>query len=149
MSCSSLALEILTLRQQLATHERTVLRLVWRAPKPPLLTWRTFLDNPVATLVSVDFFVTRAVTFELLYVFVTLQRECRRVLHLGVTSHPSAEWIGNHGVQACPFETAPRYMIRDRDGIYGAAFRRRMKQLGSEEVVSPRRAPGKIPTSRG
>jgi len=125
--------------------ERTVSRLVRRVPKPPSQTWRTFLENHVPTLASIDFFVTRAITFERLVVFVILQHERRRVLHFGVTSHPSAEWTGNHVVQAFPFETAPRYMIRDRDAIYGAAFRRRLKQLGIEEVITAPMSPWQNP----
>ena len=125
--------------------ERTVSRLVARAPKPPSQTWRTFLANHTSALASVDFFVVYTITFELLYVFVILEHERRRVVHFGVTSHPSAEWTANHVVQAFPFDTAPRFMIRDRDKIYGAFFRRRARQLEIQQAVTARKSPWQNP----
>jgi transposase InsO family protein len=125
--------------------ERTVSRLIARVPKPPSQTWRTFLANHMSVFGSVDFFVVYTITFELLYVFVILEHERRRVVHFGVTAHPSAEWTANHMVQAFPFETAPRYTIRDRDKIYGAFFRRRVAQLGIEQVVTARKSPWQNP----
>ena len=125
--------------------ERTVSRLITRVPKPPSQTWRTFLANHMSVFGSVDFFVVYTITFELLYVFVILEHERRRVVHFGVTAHPSAEWTANHMVQAFPFETAPRYTLRDRDKIYGAFFRRRVAQLGIEQVVTARKSPWQNP----
>ncbi len=125
--------------------ERTVSRFVARIPKPPSQNWRKFMKNHVADLVSVDFFVVYTITFQLLYVFLILEHERRRVVHFGATSHPSAEWTANHVVQAFPFDTAPRYMIRDRDKIYGAFFQRRVGQLEIEQVVTAWKSPWQNP----
>src|SRR5262249_10310036 len=95
-----------------------------RNHKPPSQTWRTFLTNHSGTLASMDFFVVPAVTFRLLYVFLILSHARRRVVHFHVTTTPTAAWVSKQLRQAFPFETAPRYLIRDRDGIYGAEVRR-------------------------
>ena len=103
--------------------EATVSKYLPRRKKPPSQTWRTFLENHVDTLVSVDFFTVPTVLFHVLYVFVVLAHDRRRILSINVTSSPSAVWTANQIVQPFPWETAPRYLLRDRDGIYGAVFR--------------------------
>ena len=102
----------------------TVARYMVRHRKPPSPTWRAFLDNHVKELVSIDFFTVPTVTFHLLFVFVVLSHERRKVVHVNVTDHPTAEWTGRQIVEAFPGNTAPRYLIRDRDGIYGNDFAR-------------------------
>ena len=64
-----------------------------RHPKPPSQTWRTFLDNHVGSLVSIDFFVVPTARFAVLFVFIVLRHERRRIEHFGVTAHPSADWV--------------------------------------------------------
>ncbi len=91
--------------------------------KPPSQTWRAFLENHVRQLVSVDFFVVPTVSFRILYVFLILAHERRRVVHFNVTGHPTAEWTAAQLMQAFPWDTAPRYLLRDRDQSYGEAFR--------------------------
>ena len=103
--------------------EATVSKYLARPRKPPSQTWRTFLDNHVRNLVSVDFFTVPTVFFQVLFVFVILAHDRRRILSIIVTSSPSATWTANQIVQAFPWETVPRYLLRDRDGIYGADFR--------------------------
>ena len=110
--------------------QRTVGRIMPKRRQPPSQTWRTFLDNHMKDLVSIDFFVVPTVTFKILFVFVVLAHHRRRVLHFNVTEHPSAEWTARQVVQAFPWETAPKYMIRDRDSIYGARFRERITAMG-------------------
>jgi hypothetical protein len=85
--------------------------------KPPSQTWRTFLKNRAGTLVSMDFFVVPTITFRLLYVFVVLSHARRRVVHINITTAPTAAWVAQQLRQAFPFETVPRYLIRDRDAI--------------------------------
>ena len=87
--------------------ERTVSRLVARIPKPPSQSWLKFLNSHVPDLASVDFFVVYTIRFQLLYVFIILEHERRRVVHFGVTAHPSAEWTANHVVQAFPSTLRP------------------------------------------
>jgi putative transposase len=135
--------ELLKLGIQIS--EATVSKYMPRRRKPPSQTWRSFLENHVDTLVSVDFFTVPTVFFRVLFVFVVLVHDRRRVLSINVTSSPSAAWTANQIVQAFPWESAPRYLLRDRDGIYGAAFRNRVKNLGIKEVVIARRSPWQSP----
>jgi len=125
--------------------EATVSKYMPRRRKPPSQTWRSFLENHVDTLVSVDFFTVPTVLFHVLFVFVVLAHDRRRILSINVTSSPSAAWTANQIVQAFPWETAPRYLLRDRDGIYGAVFRNRIKHLGTKEVIIARRSPWQNP----
>jgi putative transposase len=93
------------------------------------------------TLVSVDFFTVPTIRFQILYVFVVLAHDRRRVLHFNITAHPTAEWTGQQLREAFPFEQIPRYLLRDRDGIFGDDFTRQVKDLGIEEVLSAPRSP--------
>src|SRR6266852_6631911 len=95
--------------------QRTVARLMPRRPKPPSQTWRTFLQNHLADLVSVDFFVVRTATFRVLYEFVVLLHHRRKVAHFNVTDSPTATWTAQQIVEAFPDDSAPRYLLRDRD----------------------------------
>jgi len=125
------------LRLGIDIGERSVSR--WMPPKlrkPPSRTWRTFLDNHVGSLASIDFFTVPTATFRVLYVFFVLAHDRRRVLHFNVTEFPSAQWTGQQIIEAFPEDTAPRYMVRDRDGIYGEQFRRRIEGIGIEEVLT-------------
>jgi transposase InsO family protein len=116
-----------------------------RQRKPPSQTWRTFLTNHVNTLAAMDFFVVPTVTFRLLYVFVILSHARRRVAHFHVTTTTTAAWVSKQLREAFPFETAPRYLIRDRDAIYGAEVRRCLASLHVEEVVTAPRSPWQNP----
>ena len=114
--------------------QSTVSKYLPRHRKPPSQSWRTFLQNHLREAIAVDFAVVPTATFRLLYVFVVLSLERRRLLHVHVTAHPTAAWTAQQMVEALPNETNPRYLIRDRDGIYGAEFRRRVAGLGLREV---------------
>ncbi len=116
-----------------------------RRQKPPLQTWRTFLENHVADLVSVDFFVVPTATFRVLYVFVVLLHRRRQVVHFNVTASPTAAWAAQQIVEAFPEDSALRYLLRDRDSIYGAEFRRRVKGMGIAEVLTAPRSPWQNP----
>ena len=129
------------LRLGIEISEATVSKCLPRRRKPPSPTWRSFLENHVGSLVSVDFFVVPTVFFQVLFVFVVLAHDRRRILSINVISSPSAVWTANQIVQAFPWENAPRYLLRDRDCIYGAIFRTRVKNLDLEEVIIARRSP--------
>ena len=116
-----------------------------RRRKPPSPTWRAFLDNHVRDLVAIDFFVVSTATFRVLFGVFVLAHNRRRVVHFNVTSNPGAEWAAQQIVQAFPEETAPRYLLRDRDGIYGPYFRRRVSNLGIKEVLTAARSPWQTP----
>ena len=125
--------------------ESTVAKYMVRPRKPPSQTWRAFLDNHVQNLVAMDFFTVPTASFRVLFVLVILAHDRRRVVHFHVTEHPTAEWTAQQIVNAFPWNTAPRYLLRDRDGIYGDHFRRRVRNMGIEEVITAARSPWQNP----
>ena len=111
----------------------------------PSHTWRSFLDNHAKDLVSLDFFTLPTATFKVLFVFIVLRHDRRRIVHFNVTEHPSAEWTAQQMVDAFPWDTAPRYLVRDRDQTYGAYFDTRVDGLGIEQVLTAPRSPWQNP----
>lgn len=109
--------------------------------KPPSQTWRTFRANHIQSLISVDFFTVPTIRFQVLYVFLVLAHERRRIVHFAVTSHPTAEWTAHQLREAFPWESAPRYLLRDRDRIFGHEFVEQVKAMGIEQVLSAPRSP--------
>ena len=103
---------------------------------PPSPTWKTFLDQHVRDLVSSDFYIVQTATFRVLFVFIMLAHDRRRIVHFNVTEHPTAQWTAQQIVEAFPFDTAPSYLIRDGDGIYGERVTRRIESLGIDEVIT-------------
>src|SRR6478672_9182336 len=103
--------------------------MVRRREEPPSQTWRTFLENHVKSMVSVDFFTVPTIRFQILYVFLVLGHDRRRILHFAVTAHPTAEWTVPQLREAFPWDTAPRYLLRDRDRIFGQDFSRQVKAM--------------------
>ena len=99
--------------------ERTVSRIIRRLPRPPSQTWKTFLHNHIGHVVSMDFFTVPTITMKVLFVFLVLEHRRREVLHFNVTEHPSAAWTSQQIVEAFADQNAPRYLLRDRDGVYG------------------------------
>ena len=112
---------------------------------PPSQTWRTFLSNHVAQFASIDFFTVPTATFRVLCVFVVLAYDRRRVVHLNVTAHPTAAWTAQQLREAWPDDTAPRFLLRDRDAIDGLESRRTAAAMGFEEIVTAPRAPWQNP----
>jgi transposase InsO family protein len=125
--------------------ESTVAKYMPRERKPPSQTWKTFLANHVGCLASIDFFVVPTITFKLLYGFVVLCHERRRVLHVNVTAHPTAAWVAQQLREAFPYEHPVRYLIRDRDSIYGQEVQRCLRSLGIKEVIIAPRSPWQNP----
>src|SRR6266404_8240018 len=111
--------------QKLGIHlaQATVAKYMVCHRKPPSQTWRTFLENHAKELVSTDFFVVPTATFRLLFVFLVLSHDRRRIVHFAVTSHPTAEWAAQQLRHAFPWDTAPRFLLRDRDSCYGTEVR--------------------------
>ena len=120
--------------------ERTVSRLMPRR-RGPSQTWKAFLANHVGHLVSVDFFTVPTFRFRILFVFLVLAHERRRIVHMNVTAHPTAEWAAQQIVEAFPEDSAPRFLVRDRDGIYGQAFDRTVDGIGIEQLLIAPRSP--------
>jgi putative transposase len=125
----------------LHVSEATIAKYMVRHERPPSQTWRAFLTNHVSQLASVDFFTVPTIWFEVLFVFVVLAHDRRRILHFNVTAHPTAEWTSQQMLEAFPFDTAPKYLLRDRDRIYGDEFRKRLEVMGIKEILSAPRSP--------
>jgi len=129
------------LKLGIQVSQSTVSKYLPRRRQPPSQGWRTFLANHLGEAIAVDFAVVSTATFQILFVFVVLSLERRRVLHLNVTAHPTAAWTAQQVVEACGWNQTPSYLIRDRDGIFGESFRRRVASLGVEEILIAPRSP--------
>jgi len=129
----------------LEISQATVSKYLVRRRTPPSQTWRTFLANHIGSLVSVDFFTVPTVMFNVLFVFVVLAHDRRRVVHVNVTDAPTAQWTAQQLVEAFPWDTAPRYLLRDRDAVYGIVFSSRVQTLGILEIKTAPRSPWQNP----
>jgi transposase InsO family protein len=92
-------------------------------------------------MVSVDFLTVPTVRFQVLYLFLVLAHDRRRILHFAVTAHPTAEWTAQQLREAFPWDSVPCFLLRDRDRIFGADFTRQVKEFGIQEVLAAPRAP--------
>jgi putative transposase len=113
--------------------------------KPRSPTWKTFLQNHVQDLVALDFLVVPTVRHTVLFGLIILAHYRRHVVHCNVTEHPTAEWTAQQVIEAFPWNEAPRYLLRDRDRIYGTACRQRVQHIGIEEVLIAPRSPWQNP----
>jgi hypothetical protein len=107
-------------------------------PRRPSQTWTTFVRNHLAGTLAIDFFTVPTVTFDIPYVFVILSLERRLIVHVNVTAHPYAQWAAQQIVEAFGHDGVFKILIRDRDKIFGAAFDRRVNNLGGQ--TAPHRA---------
>lgn len=92
-----------------------------------------------------DFFTVPTATFRILYVFIVLRHDRREIVHFNVTEHPTARWTAQQIVEAFPIDTAPRYLLRDRDRIYGDTVQQRIESLAINEVLTAPRSPWQNP----
>ena len=113
--------------------------------KPSSPTWKAFLHNHVQDLVACDFFTVPTVTYKVLFVFVIVAHDRRRIVHFNITEHPTAQLTAQQIVDAFPWDTAPRHLLRDRDSIYGSLFQQRVKNLDIEEVKIAPHSPWQNP----
>jgi putative transposase len=125
--------------------QATVAKYLGRRTGPPSQSWRTFLANHVADLASIDFFTVPTATFRVLFVFVVLSHDRRRIVHVNVTAHPTAAWTAQQLREAWPWDTAPRFVIRDRDAVYGSDPRRTLQHMAIEAVLTAPRSPWQSP----
>ena len=109
--------------------------------KPPSQGWRTFLRNHADGVAAMDLFVVPTLSFRLLYGLLIMRHDRRRILWLGVTAHPTAEWIARQFAEACGWEQPAKYLIRDRDGAYGDVFKRRLCAMGIRDKPTAPRSP--------
>ncbi len=120
--------------------QATVAKYMVRRRGTPSPTWRSFLLNHAAGIAAIDMFVVASVSFRLLYVTIILAHDRRRIIHTAVTEHPTAAWLSRQVTEAFPWDTAPRYLLRDHDASYGSYFRNRVEAMGITEVVSAPRS---------
>jgi transposase InsO family protein len=119
--------------------QTTVAKYMVRLRRPPSQGWKTFLRNHTDGIASMDLFVVPTISFRLLYGFLILQHRRRMILWIGVTAHPSAEWIARQLTEAYAWAQAPQYIIRDRDGVYGDLLIRRLRAMGiRDRPIAPR-----------
>ena len=121
--------------------ERTVSRLLPKRRIPPSQTWRTFLANHLRDLVSLDFFTVPTARLRVLFVLVVLAHYRRCVVHFNVTEHPTAAWTAQQIVDAFPNDSAPSYLLRDRDQVYGLYFQHRVKGMRIDEILTAPHSP--------
>jgi transposase InsO family protein len=121
--------------------QSTVAKYMARRGRGPSQTWKTFLDNHSAGIVAMDFLIVPTTGFKLLFVLVILRHQCRRLISLTVTTNPTAEWIARQITDAFPWNEAPDYLIRDRDGAYGHAVTKRLAAMGIRDHPMAARSP--------
>jgi transposase InsO family protein len=107
----------------------------------PLQTWKTFIDNHAEGIASIDLFVVPTITFQLLFAFLVLGHKRRQLLWFAVTRNPTAEWLARQITGAFPWDKTPRYLVRDNDRAFGAAFKARVRAMGIRDRPTSYRSP--------
>jgi transposase InsO family protein len=121
--------------------QTSVAKYMAKRRRPPSQGWKTFLRNHADGIVSMDLFVVPTFSFKLLYGLLILRHGRRQLLWLGVTAHPTAEWLARQLTEALGWEPAPKYLIRDRDGAYGEIFKNRLRAMGIRDRPTTPRSP--------
>jgi transposase InsO family protein len=121
--------------------QTSVAKYIATHTRPPSQGWRTFLRNHADGIASIDLFVVPTLSFRLLFGLLIMLHGRRQMLWLGVTAHPTAEWIARQLTEACGWEPVPRYIIRDRDSVYGEIFKRRLHAMGIRDRPTAPRSP--------
>src|SRR5262245_30385522 len=121
--------------------QTSVAKYMVRRRGPPSQGWKTFLRNHAHGIAAMDMFVVPTISFRPLYGLLIMGHGRRHILWFGVAAHPTAEWIANQVTEACGWEQAPRYLIRDRDGAYGEVFIRRLRSIGIRDRPTSPRSP--------
>ncbi|MGC2305768.1 integrase core domain-containing protein [Candidatus Binatus sp.] len=129
------------LKLGIEVSQATVAKYMVRRRGTPSQNWRTFLRNHVEGIAAIDMFVVASASFRLLYVMVILAHGRRKIMRTAVTEHPSAAWLSRQVTEAFPWDTAPRYLLRDRDTSYGSEFRSRVDAMNIAEVITAPRSP--------
>src|SRR5258707_6169288 len=119
--------ELLKLGFELA--QSSVAKYMVKRRGPPSQGWRTFLRNHAPDIAAMDFFIVPTIGFRILYGFVIVRLDRKDLVWINVTTNPTAEWVARQVTEAFPWEGAPRYMIRDRDRIYGTVVTRRLRAM--------------------
>jgi hypothetical protein len=119
--------------------QSTVAKYMARQRGPPSQSWKIFLRNHAPDIAAIDLFVVPTIGFKLLYGLAIIHLQRRRLVWTNVTTNPTAEWIARQITEAFPWDQTPRYLIRDRDGCYGAIVRKRLRAMGiRDRPTAPR-----------
>src|SRR6478735_5715986 len=129
------------LKLGIAIGQTSVARYMAKRRGPPSQGWKTFLRNHADGIAAIDLFVVPTISFRLLYGLLIMGHGRRQVIWFGVTTHPTAEWIAQQATEACGWESAPHYLIRDWDRVYGEAFKRRVRAMGIRDRPTAPRSP--------
>lgn len=135
--------ELLKLGFQVA--QSTVAKYMARRRAPPSQDWKTFLHNHAGGIAAMDLFVVPSVGFRLLYGLVIVHVARRILVWTAVTTNPTAEWMARQITEAFPWNSAPSYLIRDRDAVYGATFKKRLRAMGIRDHPTAPRSPWQNP----
>src|SRR6266566_6981815 len=126
------------LKRGFEVAQSSVAKYMVKRRVPPSQGWRTFLHNHAPDIAAMDLFVVPTIGFDLLYTLVIVRLDRRDLVWVNVTPHPTAEWIARQITEAFPWTEAPRYLIRDRDQVYGAAATRRLRAMGiRDKPIAP------------
>src|ERR1700730_9950204 len=118
--------------------QSSVAKYMVKRRRPPSQGWRTFLRNHAPDIAAMDLFVVPTIGFDLLYAYIIVRLDRREMVWISVTTHPTTEWIARQIIEAFPWNEAPRYMIRDRDRIYGPVVTRRLRAMGiRDKPIAP------------
>src|SRR5713226_8821728 len=118
------------LKLGIEVSQATVAKYMVRRRGTPSPTWRSFLRNQAQGIAAIDMFVVACASFRLLYVMIILGHDRRKIIHTAVTEYPTAAWLSRQVIEAFPWDTAPRYLFRDRDASYGSEFCKRVEAMG-------------------
>jgi len=129
------------LKLGIEVSQATVAKYMVRRRGVPSSTWRSFLRNHAQGIAAIDMFVVASASFRLLYVMIILAHDRRKIMRTAVTGHPTAAWLSRQVTEAFPWDTAPRYLLRDHDASYGLDFRSRVEAMGITEVITAPRSP--------
>src|SRR5271168_1676752 len=129
------------LKLGIEVSQATVAKYMVRRPGTPSQNWQTFLGNHAEGIAAIDMFVVVSASFRLLYVMIILGHARRKIVRTAVTQHPTAAWLSRQVTEAFPWDTAPRYLLRDRDASYGSSFCNRVEAMGITEVITAPHSP--------
>jgi transposase InsO family protein len=133
------------LKLGIEVSQATVAKYMVRRQGAPSPSWRSFLRNHAEGIAAIDMFVVASASFRLLYVMIILAHDRRKIMRTAVTEHPTEAWLARQVTEAFPWDTAPRYLLHDRDASYGAYFRKRIEVMGIKDVVTAPRSPWQNP----
>jgi transposase InsO family protein len=129
------------LKLGIEVSQATVAKYMVRRRGTPSQNSRTFLRNQAQGIAAIDMFVVASASFQLLYVMIILTHDRRKIVRTAVTEHPTAVWLSRQLTEAFPWDTAPLYLLRDRDASYGSYFCNRVEAMGIKQVVTASRSP--------